>query len=63
MVEKYFVPRPLTHPLSLSMGSQHGHDSYQITDNHECSNMIANSFPAYPLPPSFPPSRPWEWGQ
>ena len=32
--------------------SEHGHVAYQIKDNHECSNMVANILPADPPPPS-----------
>ena len=30
--------------------SEHGNVAYQIKDNCECSNMVANIFPADPLP-------------
>ena len=30
--------------------SEYGHGAYQIKENHECSNMVANILPAYPLP-------------
>ena len=26
--------------------SEHGHVAYQIKENHECSNMVANILPA-----------------
>ena len=29
--------------------SEYGHRAYQIKENHECSNMVANILPAYPL--------------
>ena len=28
--------------------SEHGHVAYQIKENHECTNMVANIFPADP---------------
>ena len=31
--------------------SEHCHVAYQIIWNHECTNMVANIFPADPLPP------------
>ena len=30
--------------------SEHDHVAYQIKGNHECSNMVANIFPADPRP-------------
>ena len=30
---------------------EHGHVAYQVKENHECSNMVANILPADPLPP------------
>ena len=36
--------------------SEHGHVAYQINENHECSNMMANFLPACP-------PRPWGWDQ
>ena len=34
--------------------SEHGHVAYQITGNHECSNMVAKSLPTdAPIP--YPP--------
>ena len=32
--------------------SEHGHVAYQIKENQECTNMVANILPADPLPPS-----------
>ena len=32
--------------------SEHGHVAYQIKENHECSNMVANILPADPPPPT-----------
>ena len=32
--------------------SEHGHVAYQIEENHECSNMVANILPADPPPPA-----------
>ena len=39
--------------------SEHGHVAYQIKDNHECSNMVANILPADPPPldPGYEVSR------
>ena len=59
---KYFVrrpPPPPPTPLTLWMGSVgkksvfsvHGHVTYQIKENHKCSNMVANSLPADTLDP------------
>ena len=53
---KYFADRPLPTPYPLTMGSmgqnstfsEHGHVAYQIKDNHECSNMVANILPTDP---------------
>ena len=52
---KYFAhkPLPIPTPTPLTMGSkaqnstfsEHGHVAYQIKDNHECSNMVANILP------------------
>ena len=51
-------PPPPLHPPTLGMGSvgqnsallEHSHVAYQITGNHECSNMVANILPADPSP-------------
>ena len=56
---KYFARRPPPTPLALWMGSVgkksvfsvHGHVTYQIKENHECSNMVANILPADTLDP------------
>ena len=34
--------------------SEHGHVAYQIKENHECSNIVANILPADPPPPPYP---------
>ena len=47
---KYFARRPPI-PPTLGMGSvgqnstfsEHGHVAYQIKENQECSNMVANN--------------------
>ena len=52
----YFADRPLSTPYPLTMGSkgqnstfsEHGHVAYQIKDNYECSNMVANILPKDP---------------
>ena len=49
---KYFARRPLLTP-TLGMGSvgqhstflEHVHIAFQIKENHECSNMVANILP------------------
>ena len=41
--------------------SEHGHVGYEIKENQECSNMVANILPTDPYPSSHP--GPWEWGQ
>ena len=59
----YFDHRP---PMTLQMCSvgqnttfsEHGHVAYQINENHECSNMVANILPADPLPAVHHPPRP-----
>ena len=56
---KYFAHRP---PPPLTLGSKgrnstfsgHGHVAYQIKRNHECRNMVANTFPADPAPSPHP---------
>ena len=59
---KYFARRPPPTPTytpTLSMGSVrkksvfsvHGHVTYQIKENHKCSNMVANILPADTLDP------------
>ena len=50
---KYFARRPLPDPAVGSIGqkstfSEQGHVAYQIKENHECSNMVANILPADP---------------
>ena len=60
---KYFADRPLPTPYPLTMGSkgqnstfsEHGHVAYQIKDNHECSNMVANILPSDHHTPTPPP--------
>ena len=52
------TPPPLPGPGVGSKGQnsnlwEHGHDTYQIQGNQECSNMVANILPVDPLP------RPW----
>ena len=57
---KYFARRPL--PISNSWGgvkrskfnvfSHQCQVAYQIKENRECSNMVANILPADPYPPS-----------
>ena len=34
--------------------SEHSHVTYQIKENHECTNMVANILLADPLPPPPP---------
>ena len=58
---KYFARRPpLPTTPTPSMGSVgkksvffsvHGHVTYQIKENHKCSNMVANILPADTLDP------------
>ena len=36
--------------------SEHGHDAYQIKENHKYSNMEANILPRDPLTPPPPPT-------
>ena len=60
---KYFVrrpPPPHLHPdpvegtilnKATSVFSVHGHVTYQIKENHKCSNMVANILPADTLDP------------
>ena len=53
---KYFARRPPPPELTLGVGSkdqnstfsEHGHVAYQIKENHECNNMVANILPAEP---------------
>ena len=61
----YFARIPtIPPPPTLGMGSkgqnsifsEHCHVPYQIIENHECSNMVANILLADPLRP-----RPWGW--
>ena len=63
---KYFDRRlhpPPTSP-TLWMGSvgqnstfaEHGHVTYQIKENQECTNMVANILLADSLPPTPPPT-------
>ena len=62
---KYFASRPSYLP-TLGMGSvvqnstflEHGYVAYQIKENQECTNIVANILPTDPLP-----HRPWVWGQ
>ena len=65
---KYFACRPPTITHSPDSGDgvnrfflEYGHVVYQIKENHECSNILANILPAGPLPP--PLSRHRGWGQ
>ena len=54
-----YKPPPI--PLTLSLGSgskgqnstfsDHGHNSYEIKENLECSSMVANMMPLPPPPP------------
>ena len=54
-----FDGRPLSVPWDLGMGSkvqnstfsEHGHVAYQIKENHECSNVVANILLADTLTP------------
>ena len=59
----YFLPAdpPPPPPPALGMGSvgqnltfsENSHVAYQIKENHECSNMVANILPSdLPLPPT-----------
>ena len=58
-------PHTHTHTHTLGMGSkgqnsifsEHGHDAYQIKENHECSNMVANILLAEPPTAPSPPYR------
>ena len=53
-VSKNFDWRPPPPSLTLGMGSvgqnstfsEYSHVAYQIKENHECSNMVANILPA-----------------
>ena len=38
---------------------EHGHDAYQINENHKCSNVVANIWPADPPPPPSTPPTLW----
>ena len=59
---KYFARRPPPlHPdpvdgvnRSKFTCSEHGHVTYQIKENQECTNMVANILLADPLPPPHP---------
>ena len=59
---KYFARRPPTPSPVLWMGSEgqnstfseHGHVTYQIKENQECTNMVANILLADLLLPSDP---------
>ena len=45
------IPDPGDGVNSLRLNfSEYGHGAYQIKENHECSNMVANILPAYLLP-------------
>ena len=54
-----WLPTDLPTPI-LGMGSvcetfsEHGHVAYQIKENHECSNMVANIWPTEPPSPHNP---------
>ena len=60
---KYFAHGPPPPPSALGMMSvgqnstflEHGHFVYQIKENHDCSNTVANILPERPLPPPPPP--------
>ena len=72
MVANILPTDPYSYPLlTLRLGSvgrnstlsEHGFVAYQIKENHECNNMVANKLPAdRPTPPPTPP-RPWGWGK
>ena len=52
---KYFACRPLPDPAvgvksSTFKLSEHSHVAYQIKENQEYSNILANSLPTDPLP-------------
>ena len=52
---KYFASRPLPDPAvgvkrSTFKLSEHSHVTYQIKENQECSNILANSLPTDPHP-------------
>ena len=59
MVTNILPVDPPPRPSDLGVGSkgqnstfsEHGHVAYQIKGNHECSNMVANILPPYPLYP------------
>ena len=42
---------------SNSIFTEHVHVAYQIKENHECSNIVANILHANPLPPPPPSER------
>ena len=60
---KYFARRPPPPPTPPTLDpvdgvnrskftcSEHGHVTYQIKENQECTNMVANILLADPLPP------------
>ena len=55
-IPSYSPPPPMTLEMGqISTFSEHGHVTYQIKDNHECSNMVANILHKDP--------RPYGWGQ
>ena len=45
-----YPPLPPDHGVKRSKFNflEHGHVAYQIKDNHECSNMVANILPTDP---------------
>ena len=53
---KYFAHKP-HYPTDLGDGvsrskftfSEHDHVAYQLKENHECSNMVANILPTDPI--------------
>ena len=61
---KYFARRHHSEapPTTLGIGSvgqnstfsEHGHVAYQIKENQECSNMVANILPSDPYLSSHP---------
>ena len=69
MVANILPTDPYSYPLlTLWLGSvgrnstlsEHGFVAYQIKENHECSNMVANKLPAdRPTPPPLDPGD-WE---